>query len=200
MGPHHHGLYQDPTWFDALGGWCLRHIQRRLPRQRGYWWSGGFVLFAALCVAWAAGLAAHAVVYALPLGQAAPQFLAAGLLLVAARHFLTATGISAAAALPRAKLITRTPDHVAVAPAGAVPAAPRGSDSRPFIQALKAAGLNVRIARAVCAAGLRSGEQVRACADAQLLAIPGIGPATLRKLRQCFGPRPGAAQAQSNAA
>lgn len=207
----HDDLYQDPTWFDALGAWCLARWQRCLPSQRARLWSTGFALFAALCVAWAAGLATHCVIHDLPWNQCAAQLLAALLLLASAQHFLAATGLSARAALPRRKLVTRT-EAPAVAktapPATAKPhptpaaqvAPPRDAetDARQFFSAVKAAGINVRIARTLYAAGFRSAEQVRATEDARLLAIPGIGQATLRKLRLRFGlPR---ANAHSNAA
>jgi hypothetical protein len=210
----HDDLYQDPTWFDALGAWCLARWQRCLPSQRARLWSTGFALFAALCVAWAAGLAAHCVIHDLPWNQCAAQLLAALLLLASAQHFLAATGLSARAALPRRKLVTRTeaPVVAKTAPPATTakplskPAAPVApprdaeADARPFFSAVKAAGINVRIARTLYAAGFRSAEQVRATEDARLLAIPGIGQATLRKLRLRFGLPGTGAVAQSNAA
>jgi hypothetical protein len=217
MGFHSDELYQDPTWFDALGAWCLHHCRRCLPRQRAQLWTTGFTLFAALCVTWAAGLATHCVVYELPWNQCAAQLLAAGMLLIAARHFLVATESSARGALPRNKLVTRSrePDkaqpqvvsrtRTRVAPVhgprSPTPATVQaGADPQLFFRAVKAAGINVRIARALYAAGFRNGEQVRACADAHLLAIPGIGPGTLRKLRVQFGIPQSASTPQSNAA
>lgn len=221
MGFRHDELYQDPTWFDALGAWCLQHCRRCLPRQRAYLWTSGFALFASLCVAWAAGLATHCVVYDIPFNQCVAQLLAAGMLLASARHFLAATGSSARGALPRHKLVTRSRETVesqsasvsrtaARAYTGVASAPERRAqppmaeqdspDPQQFFRAVKAAGINVRIARALYAAGFRSGEQVRACEDARLLAVSGIGQATLRKLRVQFGLPRDASAPQSNAA
>lgn len=207
MSFRHDELYQDPTWFDALGAWCLQHCRRCLPRRRADLWTSGFALFASLCVAWAAGLATHCVVYELPFNQCVAQLAAAGMLLVAARHFLAATGASARGALPRHKLVTRSPETAAERPraeppihASAIPAGPAGADPQEFFRAVKTAGINVRIARALYAAGFRSAEQVRACEDARLLAVAGVGHATLRKLRVQFGLPRDAARSQSNAA
>lgn len=206
-------LYHDRTWFDALGDWLMRRVRRLLPRNRTRLWTSGFALFAALCVAWAAGLATQAVLFEAAWNQRAAELLAAGLLLVAARHFLAATGLSAR---PARKLIARPAAQAAVAaaPLATQAAAPRRAHPRPqansvadgnadaqaFFRALREAGVNVRIAQALHAAGFRSAAQVRACSDAQLLATPGVGQATLRKLRLQFGLPQSSEDAQSNAA
>lgn len=213
----HDELYQDRTWFDELGARLMRQCKRCLPHNRAQLWTSGFALFAALCVAWAAGLATHCVLFDLAPNQCLAQLLAAGLLLVAARHFLAVTGLSAAGALPRRKLVYRTQpaphraasrQSLSAAAEGrmgaSVPVPPPESrsavDPKQFFRAVKDAGINVRIARALYAAGFRSGEQVRACDDARLLAIPGIGQATLRKLRLQFGLPRSESRPQSNAA
>lgn len=191
MDFHHDDLYHDHTWFDVLGARLMQRCQRHLPRNQAQLWTAGFTLFAGLCVAWAAGLATQCVVFDLPRNQCLAQLLAASLLLVAARHFLAATGMSAAGALTRRKLVRRTQPL-------AQPSAPitrpvsrsvsgHTADPQQFFRAVKGAGINVRIAQALYRAGFRTGEQVRTCADARLLAIPGIGHATLRKLRLQFG-------------
>lgn len=203
---HHDDLYYDRTWFDALGDWLGRRIGRLMPRQRARLWSAGFAGLAAVCVAWAAGLATQAVLFEQPGNQRVAELLAAALLLVAARHFLDVTGLAAAAALAAHKPLARTAVPAAVR--GPVPT--RATDERPapvdraaadpsFYRALRAAGINVRIAQSLHAAGLRSAAQVRQCSDAQLLATPGIGRATLRKLRLQFG-MPQGAQSSSSAA
>lgn len=220
----HDDLYHDRTWFDLLGEQLMQRARRLLPRNRAYLWTTGFALFAALCVAWAAGLAAHAALFEAAWNQRLTELLAAGLLLAAARHFLGITGMSAAVALPQRKLIRRPPAMPAVpvpvrVPAtSAVPAAAnalvpapsqRSGQRRPaeapdeaqlFFRAVRAAGINVRIAQSLHAAGFRSALQVRACSDAQLLATPGVGQATLRKLRLQFGLPQSSDQARSSAA
>lgn len=76
---------------------------------------------------------------------------------------------------------TETPTPVQTA------AAEDSSARSDFFRAVKAAGINVRIARALYAAGFRSADQVQQASDADLLAAHGIGKATLRKLRVKFG-------------
>lgn len=206
----HDDLYHDRTWFDALGELLVQRARRLLPRKRASLWTTGFALFAALCVAWAAGLATQAVLFEAAWNQRVAEFLAAGLLLAAARHFLAVTGLSARHALPQRKLITRPAQQPAAASAVAQTAAPACSekpaqddaaaDAQAFFRAVREAGINVRIAQSLYAAGFRSAAQVRACSDAQLLATPGVGQATLRKLRLQFGLPQAAERAQSNAA
>lgn len=212
-------LYHDRTWFDALGDWLMLRVRRLMPRSRAQLWTTGFALFASLCVAWAAGLATQAVLFEAAWNQRAAELLAAGLLLIAARHFLAVTGLSAR---PARKLITRPAEERAPqirVTAGTPSAAPCRTELKPqtaadgvsaypgeaagtqdFFRALREAGINVRIAQALHAAGFRSAAQVRACSDAQLLATPGVGQATLRKLRIRFGLPQAAEAAQSSAA
>lgn len=194
-------LYQERTWFDQIAERLMRACIQCLPRNQGRLWTGGFALFASLCVAWAAGLASHAVLVDLPRNQAVAQILAALLLLAAARHFLAVTGLSAADAQPRHKLIRRTaprrpgpvgPAAPAVETHAVTPVSPSippssQDDAQQFFREVRAAGVNVRIARALYAAGFRNAEQVRAADDRHLLAMPGVGAATLRKLRVKFG-------------
>lgn len=211
-------MYYDRTWFDELGAWLLQTGRRYLPRRDGQLWSAGFAIFASLCVAWAAGLATHCVVFDASPNESLAQLIAAMLLLVAARHFLAATGMSATSALPRRKLISRTEPAVTVpaqvkaavsippcaaaqAPRLAVQGKPQpATDPKQFFRAVKDAGINVRIARTLYSAGFRSGDQIRGCDDARLLAIDGIGQATLRKLRLQFGLHGNNSKPQSNAA
>lgn len=217
----HDDMYYDRTWFDELGAWLLQICRRYMPRSRGQLWSTGFSLFSGLCVAWAAGLATHCVVFDVTLNECLAQMLAAMLLLAAARHFLAATGMSATSALPRNKLISRTdvaPQQVVraqvqttnVAIPSSVPVQSSrqsshgilqpAADARKFFHDVKKAGINVRIARTLYSAGFRSGNQVRDCEDSRLLEIDGIGQATLRKLRLQFGLTKNVAKPQSNAA
>lgn len=69
---------------------------------------------------------------------------------------------------------------------------PRSAAPRPeptlqeFFAGVRAAGVNVSIARTLFTAGIRSPRQLLACDDVQLLQIRGIGPATVCKLRNHF--------------
>jgi hypothetical protein len=56
-----------------------------------------------------------------------------------------------------------------------------------FFAGVRDAGVNVSIARALFAAGIRSPQQLRHASDGRLEAIHGVGPATVRKLRARFG-------------
>ncbi|MEJ2685620.1 MAG: helix-hairpin-helix domain-containing protein [Gammaproteobacteria bacterium] len=67
--------------------------------------------------------------------------------------------------------------------AAKAPRAPVSEDPQEFLSRLRSAGLNVRIAKAVYLAGLRSEQQLREVDDEALLAITGVGPATVAKLR-----------------
>jgi hypothetical protein len=213
---HDDNFYHDRTWFDELGAWLVRYAQRWCPRHPARLWSAGFAAFAALCVVWAAALATQCVLMDLPRNESIAQWLAAVLLLVAARHFLAVTSLSAAAAIDERRRIKGAPSRQPSAKAptplhcaalvGTSGATAHSSDDDPqrFFRAVKATGINVRIAYALYAAGFRTAEQVRVAEDNALLAAPGIGPATLRKLRTQFG-RPDApvgmgSGAQSNAA
>jgi len=55
-----------------------------------------------------------------------------------------------------------------------------------FFSGVRAAGVNVTIARALFNAGVRTPLQLCAASDQRLLAIRGVGPATVRKLRTQF--------------
>ena len=58
-----------------------------------------------------------------------------------------------------------------------------------FFAGVRAAGVNVSIAKALFAAGVRSSHQLCQASDEQLHAIRGVGPATVRKLRVHFNSR-----------
>lgn len=194
----HDDLYHDRTWFDVLGDWLAQRLRRLLPRAGASRWAVGFAAVAAFCVAWAAGLATQAVLSYGGWNQRAAELIAALLLLAAARHFL-AVARASMASMP----IARTPPHIVMPPVPPaiarasttpVPAPPRptpaeiAAAAQIFYRALRDAGVNVRIAQSLYAAGFRNAARVRQCSDAQLLAVPGVGPATLRKLRLQFGP------------
>ncbi|HHJ18081.1 MAG TPA: helix-hairpin-helix domain-containing protein [Gammaproteobacteria bacterium] len=56
-----------------------------------------------------------------------------------------------------------------------------------FLAGVRAAGVNVTIARALYAAGIRSARHLQLARDEQLRRIHGVGPATVRRLRVHFG-------------
>lgn len=55
-----------------------------------------------------------------------------------------------------------------------------------FFSGVRAAGINVAIAKALFGAGIRSPQHLLKARDEQLFAIHGVGPATVRKLRSQF--------------
>ena len=55
-----------------------------------------------------------------------------------------------------------------------------------FFSGVRAAGINVAIAKALFGAGIRSPQHLLQARDEQLFAIHGVGPATVRKLRAQF--------------
>jgi hypothetical protein len=55
-----------------------------------------------------------------------------------------------------------------------------------FFSGVRAAGINVAIAKALFGAGIRSPRHLLEARDEQLFAIHGVGPATVRKLRAQF--------------
>ena len=73
---------------------------------------------------------------------------------------------------------------------GPVPASSSAADDQQAVQAffsgVRAAGINVAIAKALFGAGIRSPQHLLKARDEQLFAIRGVGPATVRKLRSQF--------------
>ncbi len=66
-------------------------------------------------------------------------------------------------------------------------ATPSREDVLAFFAGVRAAGVNVAIARALFGAGVRTSRQLCAASDERLLAIRCVGPATVHKLRSHFG-------------
>ncbi len=56
-----------------------------------------------------------------------------------------------------------------------------------FYTGVRESGVNVTVAQSLFAAGIRSPHQVRMSSNEALLAIHGVGPVTVRKLRTRFG-------------
>lgn len=81
----------------------------------------------------------------------------------------------------------------AVVPSRSRPASSlSAAERRAYLTGLRQAGVNLRIARALVSAGYVTGDRVQRTSDAEILAIRGVGPATLRKIRAGFrSPRQG---------
>ncbi len=63
---------------------------------------------------------------------------------------------------------------------------PARDEVQAFFAGVRAAGVNVAIARALFSAGVRTPQQLCATSDRRLLMIHGVGSATVRKLRRQF--------------
>jgi hypothetical protein len=81
---------------------------------------------------------------------------------------------------PRQSRVVKKADHCKV------PSTPSRKDVLAFFAGVRAAGVNVTIARALFSAGVRTPRQLCAASDERLLEIRGVGPATVRKLRVHF--------------
>ena len=66
------------------------------------------------------------------------------------------------------------------------PVTPGRQAIQAFFSGVRAAGVNVTIARALFSAGIRTPRQLCHASDERLLKIRGVGPATVRKLRYYF--------------
>lgn len=181
---HHDNLYREPTLFDLAFAALAQRLQVWLPAGSEQRWMLAFrgqaVVFALLGL----GVLLHGLQSGTAGAQLAAVLGSAGLMATA--HFLFN--------------ITRRPAAVSAQPAPAVAVSPAPAQSaapqarpqprvspRVFLNELREAGVNVRIARALYTAGVRSPDLVRNSADETLLAIRGVGPVTLRRLRETFG-------------
>lgn len=186
----HDTLYRDATLFDQAFAALAQRIQVWLPARAEQRWAlvfrGQALLFALLGL----GVLLHG----LQAGAADASPLVAVMAsagLMATAHFLfNAARAPARPAAPRrgiASAPVRGMHHTHPQPQQPQSRPQPGGSPRDFLNELRQAGVNVRIARALYTAGVRSPEAVRHSSDAALLAIHGVGPATLRRLRETFG-------------
>ena len=201
-----HEFYADPTvfdlWQDRTGGW----FSVRAARLRPYIWSVAFSGLAVLLLGIALSVLGYSVYQRVQSG-AAPgwnnslaQWLTVLMALLAC-HGLLEQALTAwpreRVFPPRLRKLVRlcgfrapvTAERPAVAATGTVHTgfeAATAQEIRMFFVGARAAGVNVAIAKALFAAGIRSVSHLRASADEQLLQIHGVGPATVRRLRSHF--------------
>ena len=199
-----HDFYADPTVFDHWQSNAQSWVSDRVGRLSPYSW---FLSFSGLALTFL--LVAFSVFLyllhhglggqpSLPWNQALAQGVIVIVSLLASQHLLR----QAKLALPHdAILPVRVRGMVDLLvgqrrhEATAIRVKPRASDARSsaievslqeFFAGVRAAGVNVSIARALFNAGIRSPQRLIACEDTLLLTIRGVGPATLRKLRKHF--------------
>jgi hypothetical protein len=202
-----HEFYADPTLFDqwqmTAGNWLCAKGEKVCP----YTWVIAFTLFGAAMVCISMFLLGillqHTVVQAAPAWNDSLARGTTSVLALATAQWLFRQALDAwpgEAALPGQ--LRRAARYVGWRPAAGPPKAdrisvkqaPKSSTAaadqeavQAFFAGVRAAGVNVVIARALLAAGIRSPRQLRTASDKQLVAIRGVGPATVRKLRAQFG-------------
>lgn len=172
--PLNEQLYQDPGPFDMLAIWGRRQLETRLPTDPVSRWGWFFYAFSLLLGGLALMLLLSGLQPGLHSGLPA-RFLAGVGLTAASFHFM------------RLSLRILKPRRTARASRTEKPAASTDQPtSRTFFRHVRTAGINVAIARALFEAGIRSSNHLQQLSDAELLALHGVGPATLRKLRAHF--------------
>ena len=201
-----HEFYADPTvfdlWHDRTGGWFSVQVAKLRP----YVWSVAFSGLAMLLLGIALIVLAYSVYQRVGSGaslgwnHSMAQWLTVLMALLACHSLLQ----QALRAWPRERAFPQRLRRFALlcgfrapavvnSPSVAGPGLVRNSvdaatarELRAFFVGARAAGVNVAIARALFAAGIRSVSQLRAADNAQLLRIHGVGPATVRRLRTHF--------------
>lgn len=191
---HHDNLYQEATLFDQAFAAAMHRIQAWLPARRDHRWHLALRTLAAMFVLLSAVSLFQGLQNANTAGAQLVAVLATGGLM-AMTHFLlnqcrpaTTRKLQASAAAPAAAPASQAdPVPLSESASRVTSAQPAATTPRDFLLAVREAGVNVRIAKALYTAGIRNSEAVRRSPDDTLLAIRGVGPATLRRLRETFG-------------
>jgi hypothetical protein len=204
-----HDFYADPTVFDQwqneAGNWLCARFRKLCP----YAWVIGFSVLGFLFLSVAAGV----FIYSLQAATSADltsvlnESLAQCVTLVMALIATQTLFKQALAAWPEhielparlrailgyvglQKTVTMKPRKASgLAQKKAVAVKSEREVLQDFFAGVRAAGVNVSIAKALFAAGVRSSHQLCQASDEQLHAIRGVGPATVRKLRLHFNSR-----------
>lgn len=202
-----HEFYADPTvfdlWQDRAGGWFSVWADRASP----YAWCIGFFTVAitfilvALAVFFTALLNHMGGDTPLYWNQSLAQSLTVCMALIAANYSLRQAlrvwpeYVALPKRLQMLNCLCGRDDKAAAdcsvssQPAAVVPVAQIQVDAQAiqvFFAGVRAAGVNVAIAKALFDAGIRCDRHLCNASDEQLLDIRGVGPATVRKLRACF--------------
>jgi len=183
--------YADPTFFDRCQARIATLAEQCHRRLEPYLWGLAFHAFALACyLALAIIVSDFAVAGTSLAGVAGVRSLATmiGVAMAlsggihfqrAARQAWPAATVAVTPVLARSRGRTeRRGDPV------------RREQARVFLDAVRASGVNVKIARALFLAGIRSTDKLGRTSDDALLAIPGVGPATVLRLRRRFGAPP----------
>ncbi len=208
-----HEFYADPTVFDywqsRAGGWFGRYSRKLSP----YGWTLAFASMAALFALTAVAVFGLALAgrmggeAQMAWNQSMAQVITIMMALLACHALLQQALQSWPAGITMPRRLRRLVRQCGwKVPATALPSKtqprhpsrPRQPERRKvstasdreavqaFFSGVRAAGVNVSIARALFHAGVRTPLQLCSASDERLLAILGVGPATVRKLRAQF--------------
>ena len=202
-----HEFYAHPTIFDDWQGCMAAALETARNRLRPWSWSLAFATLAALFVLIAL-LVLVSILTAYPATMAWNQAMARAITVMMALLAVQALVTQALLCWPAGQIMPRHVRRLVRrcgwrVPAAALPEshkrasirpgrrerrsrAPGAREVRAFFDAVRAAGVNVAIARALFDAGIRSKAQLLRTPDADLLAIRGVGPVTVARLRDHF--------------
>lgn len=199
-----HEFYADPTVFDHWHSHAQDWICARLGKLCPYAWSVTFLAVALICVLVGTAVFSNLLLQALGGTDAMGwnRFVAQALTVLIALTACHTPVALAVKAWPESEL----PKHLArIAawcglPSGSSVRSETGQRSatvatestgreavQEFFAEVRAAGVNVRVAKSLFMVGIRSAQQLRKAPDSALLRIYGVGPETLRRLRTRFG-------------
>ena len=206
-----HEFYADPTVFDYWQGRASDWFCRRSRTLCPYGWTLAFAAMAALFALTAVGVFSWSLVSRLQglaaWNQSMAQVITIMMALLACQAMLQQALQSwpAGIVMPRrlrrvirlcgwevpATALPVKPGHqtrqrVHQSNVHKAPVEPSRQAIQAFFSGVRAAGVNVTMARALFSAGVRTPRQLRRASDEHLLKIRGIGPATVRKLRNYF--------------
>jgi hypothetical protein len=208
-----HEFYADPTVFDCwqsrASDWFCRRSRKLCP----YGWTLAFASMAALFAVTAAAVFVWTLIGRmsgdglLAWNQSMAQVITIMMALLACqallqqalkswpvgipmeqrlRRLVSLCGWKVPAAALPLKTLSQRQAQCRQSDARKAPVAPSREDIQAFFASVRAAGVNVTIARVLFNAGVRTPRQLCSASDENLLAIRGVGPATVRKLRDHF--------------
>lgn len=191
---HSHDYYVHLTWFDRCQAVGTHWLSSRVEGWRPNLWSWAFNLFAVLCYFALAMIVAD---FSLAAGSAAASVsglqsvattLAVAMALGAGVQFQRLARLVNAETLRKRRAQSRSPAHASRPGSGHKPERrlKRQQAMRAFFLELRAAGVDVSIARALLAAGIHTPRRLAAVDDRVLLQIQAMDAATVRRLRRHF--------------
>ncbi len=206
-----HEFYADPTVFDVWQGRASDWFCRRSRTLCPYGWTLAFAAMAALFALTAVGMFGWSLVSRMQglaaWNQSMAQVITIMMALLACqamlqqalqswpvgvvmprrlRRMIRLCGWEVPATALPVKPRHQTRRRVHQPSVHRAPVAPSRQAIQAFFSGVRAAGVNVSIARALFSAGIRTPRQLCRTSDERLLKIRGVGPVTVRKLRRYF--------------